>query len=78
MGIHDDIQQMDNVVRQLVIEKFLNIDIVKQKSNLSEDVIQTEVILKERVTDEKIGRDKQSSIKYKITKSKIDRVFYFS
>jgi len=66
MGILEDIEKMDDVIKQVVIDKFLNINITEQKCSLDNEKITTEVILKEK------ENNKQSYIKYIIFRNKID------
>ena len=66
MGISNEIEHMDNVVEQLIIDKFNNFDIKDTYFSIDgETEITFSIILKEK------NKDKSSNIKYKITHNNI-------
>lgn len=66
MKIFDEIEKMESIIEKLTIDKFLNFDIINHNCDIDDGVISIEIILKEKADNT------QSSIKYEISKYKID------
>ncbi len=75
MRTSEEINNMNDIIKQIVIDKFLNININKHKSTFTNKTIQCIVILKEKKDN------KDAIIEYKITNNVIkayiiDRHYY--